>query len=440
MKIKHIIPILLTAAVSLVAFSCAKPEENNDKKDDGKKPEVVEGKITVSDDALSVGLAFAAQPEPIDLEFAATLDWTAKASENWLTITPASGKAGDKIKVTVNGNAEEIKENLYGAVQLFSGDEDRSSVDSMMKEAGKLLSRAGKYVPSAQTLSERLESLRYEMEDILSEAESLQEGVDVSADRLEAVEQRMSLIYDLQKKHGCSTVAELIAIKDALSETLFDSSSLEERRKTLQDDISSLNAKLSKISQELHSSRVKAAIPFGKKIESDIRSLELDKAVFDVQILPSQQSATGTDTVLLRFSSTGRGPVDVAKCASGGELSRIMLCLKAMMARYTNMPTMIFDEIDTGVSGSVADRMGRMICSMGEDMQVFAITHLPQVAANGNAHFLVRKEEKDGRTVSTISRIEGEDRVMEIARMLSGTTITPEAVQNARSLLSRAGR
>jgi DNA repair protein RecN (Recombination protein N) len=310
----------------------------------------------------------------------------------------------------------------------------------MMKEAGKLLSRAGKYVPSAQTLSERLESLRYEMEDILSEAESLQEGVDVSADRLEAVEQRMSLIYDLQKKHGCSTVAELIAIKDALSETLFDSSSLEERRKTLQDDISSLNAKLSKISQELHSSRVKAAIPFGKKIESDIRSLELDKAVFDVQILPSQQSATGTDTVLLRFSSTGRGPVDVAKCASGGELSRIMLCLKAMMARYTNMPTMIFDEIDTGVSGSVADRMGRMICSMGEDMQVFAITHLPQVAANGNAHFLVRKEELDGRTVSTISRIEGEDRVMEIARMLSGTTITPEAVQNARSLLSRAGR
>jgi DNA repair protein RecN (Recombination protein N) len=270
------------------------------------------------------------------------------------------------------------------------------------------------------------------MEDILSEAESLQEGVDVSADRLEAVEQRMSLIYDLQKKHGCSTVAELIAIKDALSETLFDSSSLEERRKTLQDDISSLNAKLSKISQELHSSRVKAAIPFGKKIESDIRSLELDKAVFDVQILPSQQSATGTDTVLLRFSSTGRGPVDVAKCASGGELSRIMLCLKAMMARYTNMPTMIFDEIDTGVSGSVADRMGRMICSMGEDMQVFAITHLPQVAAKGNAHYLVTKE----NDVTDIRALSPEERVQEIARLLSGSVITDAAVANARALLA----
>jgi len=336
-------------------------------------------------------------------------------------------------------NAEEIKENIYGAVGLLSGDEDRSSVDSMLKEAGKLLSRAGKWVPSAQTLSERMESVRYEVEDILSEADSMQESIDVSPERLEQVEQRMSLIYDLQKKHGCSSVEELIAIKDALGETLFDSTAVEQRRKELQEEISSLSASLSEVSSKLHSSRVKASVPFGKKIEADIRSLELDKAVFDVQVLPSEQSSTGTDTVLLRFSSTGKAPSDVAKCASGGELSRIMLCLKAMMARYTNMPTMIFDEIDTGVSGSAAAKMGRMICTMGEDMQVFAITHLPQVAANGNAHFLVSKEEKDGRTVSTIARIDGEDRVMEIARMLSGDTVTPEAVQNARSLLVQAG-
>ena len=336
-------------------------------------------------------------------------------------------------------NAEEIKENIYGAVGLLSGDEDRSSIDSMLKEAGKLLSRAGKWVPSAQTLSERMESVRYEVEDILSEADSMQEGIDVSPERLDQVEQRMSLIYDLQKKHGCSSVEELIAIKDALGETLFDSTAVEQRRKELQEEISSLSASLSEVSSKLHSSRVKASVPFGKKIEADIRSLELDKAVFDVQVLPSEQSSTGADTVLLRFSSTGKAPSDVAKCASGGELSRIMLCLKAMMALYTNMPTMIFDEIDTGVSGSAAAKMGRMICTMGEDMQVFAITHLPQVAANGNAHFLVSKEEKDGRTVSTIARIDGEDRVMEIARMLSGDTVTPEAVQNARSLLAQAG-
>ena len=337
-------------------------------------------------------------------------------------------------------NAEEIKENLYGASEIFGGDDQRSSMDSMLKEAGKLLSRAGKYVPSALTLSERIDSLRYELEDISSETDSLQEGIDVSAERLEAVEQRMSLIYDLLKKHGCRTVQELISIKDALGETLFDSTSLEQKRKELQDSIESLTNKFSEISSKLHSSRVKAMTPFGKNIESDIRSLELDKAVFDVQLLPSAPSSTGTDTVLLRFSSTGKAPVDVAKCASGGELSRIMLCLKAMMARYSDMPTMIFDEIDTGVSGSAAAKMGRMICSMGENMQVFAITHLPQVAANGNAHFLVSKHEDGGRTVSTIERIEGEDRIMEIARMLSGDTITPEAVQNAKSLLAQAGK
>ena len=337
-------------------------------------------------------------------------------------------------------NAEEIKENLYGASEIFGGDDQRSSMDSMLKEAGKLLSRAGKYVPSALTLSERIDSLRYELEDISSETDALQEGIDVSAERLEAVEQRMSLIYDLLKKHGCRTVQELISIKEALGETLFDSSSLEQKRKELQDSIESLTNKFSEISSKLHSSRVKAAAPFGKNIESDIRSLELDKAVFDVQLLPSAPSSTGTDTVLLRFSSTGKAPVDVAKCASGGELSRIMLCLKAMMARYADMPTMIFDEIDTGVSGSAAAKMGRMICSMGEHMQVFAITHLPQVAANGNAHFLVSKHEDGGRTVSTIERIEGEDRIMEIARMLSGDTITPEAVQNAKSLLAQAGK
>ena len=143
-------------------------------------------------------------------------------------------------------------------------------------------------------------------------------------------------------------------------------------------------------------------------------------------------SETGADSIAMVFSSTGKDAVDVAKCASGGEKSRIMLSLKAMMARYTDMPTMIFDEIDTGVSGSAADKMGSMICDMGSDMQVFAITHLPQVAAKGSAHYLV---ERNG-SVSTIRRLEGEERVMEIARMLSGARITPAAIANARELLS----
>ena len=165
--------------------------------------------------------------------------------------------------------------------------------------------------------------------------------------------------------------------------------------------------------------------------------MELQYAVFETEVLDAPLSALGRDTVQFRFSATGKNPVDVAKCASGGEMSRIMLSLKAMMARYTSMPTMIFDEIDTGVSGSVADKMGTMICGMGEHMQVFAITHLPQVAAKGNAHYLVSKDidPATSKAVSTITRLTKEDRILEVARMLSGSVLTDAAIENAKSLL-----
>ena len=148
-------------------------------------------------------------------------------------------------------------------------------------------------------------------------------------------------------------------------------------------------------------------------------------------------SATGSDAVTFRFSSTGKDPVDVAKCASGGELSRIMLSIKAVMSRFRKMPTMIFDEIDTGVSGSVADRMGALICEMGKYMQVFAITHLPQVAAKGSAHYLVSKtiDPESSRAETKIEKLSEDQRVLEVARMLSGSTLTDAAIANAKDLL-----
>jgi DNA repair protein RecN (Recombination protein N) len=160
-------------------------------------------------------------------------------------------------------------------------------------------------------------------------------------------------------------------------------------------------------------------------------------AVFEVALQDVPVSATGSDAVSFRFSATGRNAVDVARCASGGETSRIMLALKAMMARFTAMPTMIFDEIDTGVSGSVADKMGSMICQMGDYMQVFAITHLPQVAAKGSAHYVVTKtiDEASSKAVSGISRLSDADRITEVARMLSGSVLTEAAIANAKELL-----
>jgi DNA repair protein RecN (Recombination protein N) len=195
---------------------------------------------------------------------------------------------------------------------------------------------------------------------------------------------------------------------------------------------------LNEIAEKLHISRDKASKGFADAIQSSIRSLELERSVFGVKLLPQEISSSGKDAVLFVFSATGSNPVDVAKCASGGEMSRIMLCLKAMMAKYTNMPTMIFDEIDTGVSGSVADKMGSKICEMGRDMQVFAITHLPQVAAKGQVHLLVTKtfNQTDGSASTTIKQLDSSERVNELARMLSGSTITAAAIANAKSLLS----
>lgn len=337
-------------------------------------------------------------------------------------------------------NAEEIKSSLYQVENYFSpsGDDaqdDRMSIDSMLKESSRILDKLSSYIPSVSALSERLESARLELDDVLSEVSDLESGTEISDERLQEVEERLSLLYDLLKKYSCTQVSELIELRDRLSESLADTTVLDARKSALEKEIREAEKDVAAACSDLHDARVKAVPDFSENICNSIRSLELDRAVFDVVLEPGKPGPDGSDTILFRFSSTGKSPVDVAKCASGGEMSRIMLCLKAMMARYTNMPSMIFDEIDTGVSGSVADKMGSMICSMGDYMQVFAITHLPQVAAKGDAHYIVTKEFDGDRAISSIRKISGEDRVMEVARILSGSRVTPEAIANAKSLL-----
>lgn len=337
-------------------------------------------------------------------------------------------------------NAEEIKSSLYQVENYFSpsGDDaqdDRMSIDSMLKDSSRILDKLSSYIPSVSALSERIESARLELDDVLSEVSDLESGTEISDERLQEVEERLSLLYDLLKKYSCTQVSELIELRDRLSESLADTSVLEARKSALEKEIGEAEKDLADACSDLHDARAKAVPSFSENICNSIRSLELDRAVFDVVLEPGKPGPDGSDTILFRFSSTGKSPVDVAKCASGGEMSRIMLCLKAMMARYTNMPSMIFDEIDTGVSGSVADKMGSMICSMGDYMQVFAITHLPQVAAKGDAHYIVTKEFDGDRAISSIRKISGEDRVMEVARILSGSRVTPEAIANAKSLL-----
>ena len=336
-------------------------------------------------------------------------------------------------------NAEEIKSYLSTVELLFTEDSngDGLPLDSMLKEVVKILSKAARFVPSASELSGRVDSCRRELDDVLSDVSQINQRVDMSPERLEEVEDRMSLIYSLFQKHGCTAESELMQLRDSLSELLFDSTQLEEKRDEMQSQLESVQKELSSVALQLSKSRKEASGRFAESIQSSIRGLELPYAVFEVEILEAPLSAAGIDTVQFRFSSTGRNAVDVAKCASGGEMSRIMLALKAMRARFAKMPTMIFDEIDTGVSGSVADKMGSMICDMGSYMQVFAITHLPQVAAKGTAHYLVSKEidPATSKAVSTIKRLSDDQRVLELARMLSGSVLTDAAIANAESLL-----
>ena len=335
-------------------------------------------------------------------------------------------------------NAEEIKTGLSNVEELFAPSADALSIDLSLKEMDRILSRVSKYVPAVSELAERIDSCRKELDDVYSEVSSLNSRVDMSPERLEMVEDRMSLLYSLMQKHSCHDIADLISVRDRLSELLFDSTALEDRRETLVADIAKTEAALSEVASKLHESRAKAALVFASEVTESIRGLELPYAIFEVDLAETQLGPMGKDVITFRFSSTGHNAADVAKCASGGELSRIMLALKAMRARYADMPTMIFDEIDTGVSGSVADKMGSMICEMGSYMQVFAITHLPQVAAKGNAHYLVSKEinPAESRAVSKIERLSDKQRVLEVARMLSGSTLTDAAIANAESLLS----
>lgn len=336
-------------------------------------------------------------------------------------------------------NAEEIKEGLCTAETLLgtvrTGGEE-VSVPALLRDVSRHLEKVSGYVPAVSSLAERLDSCRIELDDILSELSDINSATEVSAGRLEEVEDRLSLIYSLLRAFSCRDENELIALRDSLAESVSGAESCEERRSALRARVEAASEKLVRSASALTDIRKSVSGKLSEAITATVRSMELPDAEFRIDVNPAGMTADGADTVSYSFSSTGKNPADISRCASGGEMSRIMLALKSVMSGFADMPVMIFDEIDTGVSGSVADRMGTVICGMGSRMQVFAITHLPQVAAKGSAHYLVTKTVSGGRTVSEIKRISGRERVLEIARMLSGSRLTDAAIANAESLLS----
>lgn len=333
-------------------------------------------------------------------------------------------------------SAEDISRELAAVGNAFDSGDD--SVDGRLRAAESALERLASLVPAADSLRERISVARIELKDIEYETSAEAGRVKFSPERLQEVDDRLSLLYGLIRKHNVQTLEALITIRDSIASRLDDSSSQEESLQELRQRCAQLEKQCGDAAAALHAAREEASRRFAASLQESVRSLEMPSATFEVSLNPAGTlSRTGSDEVLFLFSANkGRSPKELAKCASGGELSRIMLCLKALLSSYMGLPTVIFDEIDTGVSGSVAYKMGEMIVSMGRNMQVLVITHLPQVASRGDAHYLVEKREgEDGRSHTGIRRIEGAEREREIARMLSGASITDEALANARSLM-----
>ena len=333
-------------------------------------------------------------------------------------------------------NSEQIRENICSAYALLQP--MGVSLVQNIKDAAHILQKSSNFVPELEQLCNRLESCRIECKDIEDELETLQDRIVVSPQRLEQVEERLSLLYSLMRKHQAGSMEELIKIREELQVQLQGADRSLVEREELVARVSELEERRGELAAELTELRRGKVAELGAVLQESIRELQMPHAVFEVSMKDAgKYTLQGKDSVEFLFSANGSARTALLqKAASGGELSRIMLCIKSLMARFTGMPTMIFDEIDTGVSGSIADKMGELIGRMGERMQIFAITHLPQIASKRGTHLLVYKEfDKDNNAATKIRVLEGEERVKEVARMLSGAQLTDAALENAKELL-----
>ncbi|MDR6942895.1 DNA repair protein RecN [Mucilaginibacter pocheonensis] len=346
-------------------------------------------------------------------------------------------------------NAEEIKRNLYGAFYLMQESEVAALIQ--LKEAGQQLSVIEKFDPLIEELNQRLSSTIIELKDIAAEIETIEQRTHTNEARVDEVNTRLSLIYNLQKKHRVNTNAELLEIQDDLSDkiqkVLFSDEAVEKLQKQLADD----RAALEKLAAQLTTGRLKAIPDIEKRVLALLTEMGMSNSALKVERTPllpkgaingfdGDASITldknGADQIRFLFSANkGHALAEMSKVASGGELSRLMLSIKSLIAQYTALPTIIFDEIDTGVSGEVANKVGQIMEHLSDNLQVITITHLPQIASKGQNHYFVYKDDTATVTYTRIKQLDEQERVLEIAKMLSGDKPGESALQNARELL-----
>ena len=332
-------------------------------------------------------------------------------------------------------HAEEIKSSLYRVSSCLDGEEQ--GVVSLLKESLSSMDALERYFLRAKEIAERLRSAYIDLNDLASEMEGMIEDVEFNPDRLAWVNERLDSLYALQQKHRVSSVDDLIALRDQFRAQLTDIESFDEQIAALEKQVQDAYKELLQQAAVLSEQRKVAAVAFAQQLVQMVAPLGMPHTRFQVEVVPRKEpESDGMDEIRFLFSANKSMALQpVAQTASGGEISRLMLCIKAMIAGFTALPTIIFDEVDTGVSGDIADKMGHIMQDLGSKMQVFAITHLPQIAAQGEAHYFVYKEDVKDRTLTRIRPLDKEERIREVARMLSGSALTEASLANAKDLL-----
>jgi len=333
-------------------------------------------------------------------------------------------------------NIEDIKLNLSESLELSIHEE--VGLQYVLNTLEFKISKIASFSKEYQELADRITSIKIEMDDIVSELETANENVDFNPNEVEEINDRLQLLYNLQKKHYVNSNQELLLVFEQLSDKVRQVESAEGDLNNKKEQIAAISKKLDVVAEKISKARTSAIPKLTKQLEFLLTDLGMENARFSIKATPTNTYfSIGKDTLEFLFSANKGGNFgELKKVASGGELSRIMLSVKKVLSENTQLPTIIFDEIDTGVSGEVSNKIAAIMGQMGNNMQVIAITHLPQIAARGNSHYKVYKEEINGVTTTNLKQLSSEERIKEIAEMLSGKDISDSAIMHAKELLS----
>lgn len=335
----------------------------------------------------------------------------------------------------IGENAEEIKSKLKEMLEILSNNE--LSVEQGLSQVTSTATQLSRLSDKFKDYNQRLESLSIELNDIIREIENEQDHIDFDAEQAQETEDRLSLIYQLQQKHKVNSVEDLLNIQKTLEAKVTKHGNLDLELESLEKALAKAREELNKNAEQLRKTRKKVIPELTQRLSELLKELGMPQSKLNIELEPTEPGPNGADTINILFSANkGIPPEEVSRVASGGEFTRLMFAVKSIMAEKTALPTVVFDEIDTGVSGEIARKFGILMKEMAERHQVIAISHLPQIAAKGDLHYFVYKDSAEATTVSKIRSLSNDERIREIAKMIGGENPTQTAMENARELMS----